>query len=79
MAGSLCRRHLLIGHFPHLTAMDRSKKNSDDVELPVSRRDFVARAGQLGALTVLGSQLDKLAALPVHMPPSLLAAESARR
>src|SRR4051812_3226703 len=38
---------------------------------PVSRRDFVVRASQLGAITVLGSQLGELAALPVHMPPEL--------
>jgi photosystem II stability/assembly factor-like uncharacterized protein len=48
-------------------------KRSDSV----SRRDFVVRAGQLSALTVLGPQLGELAALPVHMAPSLLESRSA--
>src|SRR3954470_2721773 len=52
--------------------MTRPPRKDQDTPLPVSRRDFVVRAGQLGALTVVGSQLDALAALPVHMPPSWL-------
>jgi photosystem II stability/assembly factor-like uncharacterized protein len=53
--------------------MDRSSRNSEDASMPVTRRDFVVRAGQLGALTVLGAQFSELGALPVHMPPGLLA------
>src|SRR3954464_5548155 len=52
--------------------MARPPRKDQDTPLPVSRRDFVVRAGQLGALTVVGSQLAALAALPVHMPPSWL-------
>ncbi len=43
---------------------------SDDRKPPVSRRDFLVRATQFGALSVLGSSLtQRLAALPVHYPP----------
>src|SRR3954468_20062322 len=49
-----------------------NRQDEKDSPAPVSRRDFVVRAGQLSALTVIGSQLDVLATLPVHMPPELL-------
>jgi photosystem II stability/assembly factor-like uncharacterized protein len=46
---------------------------------PFTRRDFVVRAGQIGALTVIGTQLSELAALPVHMPPGLLESPALNR
>src|SRR3954471_7556528 len=59
--------------------MTRANDDDQDSRNGVSRRDFVVRAGQLGALTVLGSGLvNELAALPVHMPPALMHSGAAR-
>ena len=55
--------------------MSRDDKTGEESSLPVSRRGFVVRAGQMGALTVLGSRLGaEWAAMPVHMPPARAAA-----
>src|SRR3954471_7878311 len=59
--------------------MTRAKDDEQDSRNGVSRRDFVVRAGQFGALTMLGSGLvNELAALPVHMPPAFMHSGAAR-
>src|SRR4051812_28257016 len=59
--------------------MTRAKDDEQDSRNGVSRRDFVVRAGQFGALTVLGAGfVNELAALPVHMPPALMHSGAAR-
>src|SRR3954470_7379414 len=59
--------------------MTRAKDDDQDSRNGVSRRDFVVRAGQFGALAMLGSGLvNELAALPAHMPPAFMHSGAAR-